>query len=71
VHIEDIAGRVHKHLIPGQGQVDFHGIGKALTAIGYTGAASVELMDHSGQAEDVARYCMAVLQTWRRSSRAA
>jgi sugar phosphate isomerase/epimerase len=71
VHVEDIAGRVHKHLIPGQGQVDFHGIGKALTAIGYTGAASIELMDHSAQAEDVARHCMAVLQTWRRSPRAA
>jgi sugar phosphate isomerase/epimerase len=71
VHVEDIAGRVHKHLIPGQGQVDFHGIGKALAAIGYTGAASIELMDHSDQAEDVARHCMAVLQTWRRSARAA
>jgi sugar phosphate isomerase/epimerase len=71
VHVEDIAGRVHKHLIPGQGQVDFHGIGKALAGIGYTGAASIELMDHSDQAEDVARHCMAVLQTWRRSAWAA
>jgi hydroxypyruvate isomerase len=71
VHVEDIGGRMHKHLIPGQGQVDFHGIGKALAAIGYSGAASVELMDHSDQAEDVARHCMAVLQTWRRSARAA
>jgi sugar phosphate isomerase/epimerase len=71
VHVEDIAGRMHKHLIPGQGQVDFHGIGKALAGIGYTGAASIELMDHSDQAEDVARHCIAVLQTWRRSARAA
>ena len=71
VHVEDIAGRMHKHLIPGQGQVDFHGIGKALAGIGYTGAASIELMDHSDQAEEVARHCMAVLRTWRRSARAA
>jgi|EndMetStandDraft_5_1072996.scaffolds.fasta_scaffold279575_2 sugar phosphate isomerase/epimerase len=71
VHVEDIAGRAHKHLIPGQGQIDFHGIGKALTDIGYIGAASVELMDHSAQAENVARHCMAVLQSWRRSVGAA
>jgi sugar phosphate isomerase/epimerase len=71
VHVEDIAGRVHKHLIPGQGQVDLHGIGKALAGMGYSGAASIELMDHSDEAEEVARHAMAVLQTWRRSAREA
>jgi len=71
VHVEDIAARVHRHLVPGQGQVNFHSIGRALAETGYGRAVSMELMDHSAEAEEVARHSLAVMRTWRRSIRAA
>ena len=67
VHFEDIANRVHEHLPPGRGQVDFHAVGRALSDIGYAGAVSVELMNHSHQAVEMAINCLAVMRTWRRS----
>jgi sugar phosphate isomerase/epimerase len=46
VHIEDIRDRVHKHLVPGEGDIDFPAVFGALSAGGYSGFLSVELYDH-------------------------
>jgi sugar phosphate isomerase/epimerase len=44
VHLEDIAAtRVHHHLIPGEGVIDFAGTLTALTDVGYDGWVTVEL----------------------------
>lgn len=43
-HVEDIAAtRVHEHLIPGCGAIDFTAVLKAIHATGYTGWITVEL----------------------------
>jgi sugar phosphate isomerase/epimerase len=44
VHLEDIAAtRVHHHLIPGEGAIDFKATLQALQAIGYGGWVTIEL----------------------------
>ncbi|MBB2901739.1 sugar phosphate isomerase/epimerase [Kineococcus radiotolerans] len=45
LQVEDIADRVHAHLVPGDGDVDFDAVGAVLDA-GYGGWISVELYDH-------------------------
>jgi sugar phosphate isomerase/epimerase len=52
IHVEDIRGRVHQHLIPGDGDIDFPGVIRLLRAGGYDGFLSVELYNH---AEDYRR----------------
>jgi len=43
-HLEDIAAnRVHEHLIPGHGAIDFAGVLDAIAATGYDGWLTVEL----------------------------
>jgi sugar phosphate isomerase/epimerase len=43
-HLADIATtRVHNHLIPGQGSIDFRSVFKAIIEIGYKGFVTVEL----------------------------
>ena len=43
-HLADIADtRVHNHLIPGQGAIDFMSVFKAIDEIGYNGFVTVEL----------------------------
>jgi sugar phosphate isomerase/epimerase len=43
-HLADIAtDRVHNHLIPGQGSIDFSSVFKAIKEIGYEGFVTVEL----------------------------
>lgn len=56
VHIEDIAAtRVHQHLVPGQGAMDFEAIFRALERVGYDGWVTVELYPYVSSAEAVAR----------------
>lgn len=44
VHIEDIAAtRVHQHLVPGTGAIDFAPVLQALDHVGYSGWVTVEL----------------------------
>jgi sugar phosphate isomerase/epimerase len=44
VHIEDIAAtRVHRHLVPGDGAIDFTEVFTALDEIGYHGWVTIEL----------------------------
>lgn len=56
VHLEDItAERVHQHLVPGEGVMDFPAIFRALDDIGYRGFITVELYPYTSSAEQVAR----------------
>jgi sugar phosphate isomerase/epimerase len=55
-HLEDIAAtRVHQHLIPGEGAIDFAAALRAIRAIGYEGWITIELYpyianpDHAAQ----------------------
>lgn len=43
-HLADIASnRIHNHLIPGEGSINFRSVFKAIEAIGYKGFVTVEL----------------------------
>lgn len=56
VHLEDIgANRVHQHLTPGKGAIDFPSIFQALSDIHYTGWVTVELYPYETTAAGVAK----------------
>ncbi len=46
LHVEDIPGRKHYHLIPGQGTLDWGGLKRALVEVGYARFLTVELYTH-------------------------
>lgn len=55
-HFEDIAAtRVHKHLIPGRGAIDFAATLKAIQATGYDGWVTVELYPYIDDPDNAAR----------------
>jgi sugar phosphate isomerase/epimerase len=63
VHLEDIgANRVHQHLTPGKGAIDFTSIFKALHDIAYGGWVTVELYPYETTAAGVARAAWEHLQ---------
>lgn len=43
VHVEDIKDHVHKHLLPGEGDIDFDEVARALRKIGYQGLITADL----------------------------
>ncbi len=47
VHLEDIKDRVHKHLLPGDGDINFQEIADALKEIGYQGPMTVDLYPYA------------------------
>jgi sugar phosphate isomerase/epimerase len=56
VHLEDIGdNRVHQHLTPGKGAIDFASVFAALDAIAYTGWVTVELYPYETTAAGVAK----------------
>jgi sugar phosphate isomerase/epimerase len=56
VHLEDIGkNRVHQHLTPGKGVIDFLEIFRALEDVGYTGWTTVELYPYETTAGGVAK----------------
>jgi sugar phosphate isomerase/epimerase len=66
VHLEDIgANRVHQHLTPGKGVIDFRSIFAALGEIGYGGWVTVELYPYettaAGIAEQAFKYLKPIL----------
>lgn len=62
-HFEDIAAsRVHHHLVPGQGAIDFAGVVRAIRATGYDGWLTVELYPNIDDPESAARGAMEVLK---------
>jgi sugar phosphate isomerase/epimerase len=55
-HFEDIAStRVHRHLIPGDGAIDFLAVLKAIQATNYDGWITVELYPYIDQPDEAAR----------------
>ncbi len=66
-HLEDIADtRVHRHLIPGRGAIDFEATARAVAQTGYDGWLTVELYPYIDSPDDAAgeayRYMTALLQ---------
>lgn len=56
VHMEDIGkNRVHQHLTPGKGAIDFRSIFRALNEINYSGWTTVELYPYETTAAGVAK----------------
>jgi sugar phosphate isomerase/epimerase len=56
VHLEDIGkNRVHQHLTPGKGVIDFPGVFQALSDIRYDGWVTVELYPYETTAAGVAK----------------
>ena len=47
LHVEDIPGRKHYHMIPGEGTLDWHALKQALTGINYQRFLTVELYTHT------------------------
>jgi sugar phosphate isomerase/epimerase len=64
VHLEDIgSNRVHQHLTPGKGVINFKAIFSALESIGYTGWVTVELYPYETTAAGVAKLAWEHLQS--------
>lgn len=56
VHLEDIAAsRVHHHLVPGEGAIDFQATLQSLKAINYTGWVTIELYPYVDDPDAAAR----------------
>ncbi len=67
VHLEDIAAtRVHQHLVPGEGAIDFVSLFKALHDVAYGGWVTVELYpfmnDPAGVAKRAREHLKAILK---------
>ncbi len=62
-HFEDIADtRVHRHLIPGRGAIDFQATLRAIAATGYDDWVTVELYPYIDNPDSAAREAYAFLQ---------
>ena len=62
-HVEDIsAERVHHHLVPGTGAIDFAQVFEAIAAIRYDGWVTVELYPFVDDPDAAARQALAVLK---------
>jgi len=61
LHVEDIPGRKHYHMIPGEGTLDWNALIKALREIGYDRFLTVELYTHTEirktRRREVTRFC--------------
>jgi len=56
MHLEDIAAtRVHHHLVPGEGAIDFASVFQAIRAIGYNGWVTIELYPYVDDPDPAAR----------------
>jgi len=65
IHIEDIAAdRVHRHLIPGKGAIDFDAVFAALHDVGYSGFVTVELYPYEDEPERAAREAFEYLKPY-------
>jgi len=61
-HIEDIAGRVHKHLVPGTGEIDYRAVFAAFDRVGYRGIHTIDLFGLGEKAIDTARRAVVALR---------
>jgi sugar phosphate isomerase/epimerase len=62
-HVEGMPAGVHKHLLPGQGDLDLAAVLAALDAAGYAGYLTVDLFDIAQDPEGAARGARAGLQS--------
>src|SRR5438876_1231555 len=59
-HLEDIAAtRVHHHLVPGEGAIDFASTLRAIRGIGYDGWVTIELYPYADDPDTAARTALA------------
>ena len=59
IHLEDIAqSRVHKHLIPGTGVINFESIFEAIYEINYTGYVTIELYPYQDNPSKAAKQAL-------------
>lgn len=62
VHLEDIAAsREHRHLIPGEGVIDFRNTLKSLKEVGYDGWITIELYPYADDPDTAARRAYEVI----------
>jgi sugar phosphate isomerase/epimerase len=61
LHVEDIPGRKHYHMIPGEGTLDWAALKAALRAIDYKRYLTVELYTHTADPQTAARKSYAFL----------
>ena len=54
MHVEDIPGRKHYHMIPGEGTLDWQSLKAALERIGYDRYLTVELYTHTENPQEAA-----------------
>jgi len=63
VHLEDIAAsRVHHHLVPGKGAIDFASVFEVMVRLGYQGDISLELYTYKDAPDEAGRESLAYLQ---------
>jgi fructoselysine 3-epimerase len=62
IHLEDIRGRKHYHLIPGQGDMNFPNLFEILRRHGYDGFITVELYTCLHEPEEAAKRSFRYLQ---------
>lgn len=62
LHVEDIRNRVHDHLVPGLGDIDFHAFREALKKIGYEGFLTLELYPYKENPGEAGRKGLAHLR---------
>lgn len=64
IHLEDISqSKIHEHLIPGTGSIDFESIFEAIYEINYKGYVTVELYPYLENPEQVAKTTLSYLQS--------
>lgn len=62
-HLEDIAAdRVHQHLVPGNGSIDFSSVFRAIDGVGYRGFVTVELYPYQEDPVSAANEAFEYLQ---------
>jgi sugar phosphate isomerase/epimerase len=64
LHVEDIPGRKHYHMIPGEGTVDWGAVRRALVEVGYDRFATVELYTHTDEPQVAAEKSFTFLNRW-------
>ena len=66
VHLEDMKRGLHRHLPPGEGDMDFRAVRSALEQIGYRGTVCFELSRSSHRAPELVELCS---RTWAGAGR--
>jgi len=54
-HVEDIAGKVHKHLLAGEGDIDLRAVFAALRDVGFAGSLTIDLFNLGDKPDEMAK----------------